>query len=79
MELTLRPGRHEIIERQDPVHEWRVPRLARLRFTLASVTTDVLAFLAAAVAGFFAHHAAGRTRAERPGRGGRCGRAGRGG
>jgi hypothetical protein len=30
MELTLRPGRHEIIERQDPVHEWRVVRLARL-------------------------------------------------
>ena len=30
MELTLRPGRHEIIERQDPVHEWRVARLARL-------------------------------------------------
>jgi len=28
MELTLRPGRHEIIERQDPVHEWRVARLA---------------------------------------------------
>ena len=30
MELTQRPGRHEIIERQDPVHEWRVVRLARL-------------------------------------------------
>jgi hypothetical protein len=30
MELTLRPGRHEIIEKQDPVHEWRVARLARL-------------------------------------------------
>ena len=30
MELTLRPGRHEIIERQDLVHEWRVARLARL-------------------------------------------------
>jgi hypothetical protein len=28
MELTLRPGRLEIIERQDPVHEWRVARLA---------------------------------------------------
>jgi hypothetical protein len=30
MELTLPPGRHETIEKQDPVHEWRVPRLARL-------------------------------------------------
>jgi hypothetical protein len=30
MELTLPPGRHEIIEKQDPVHEWRVARLARL-------------------------------------------------
>ena len=30
MELTLRPGRHEIIEKQDPVHEWRVARLVRL-------------------------------------------------
>ena len=30
MELTLRPGRHEIIEKQDLVHEWRVARLARL-------------------------------------------------
>ena len=30
MELTLRPGRHEIIEKQDPVHEWRMVRLARL-------------------------------------------------
>jgi hypothetical protein len=30
MELTPRPGCHEIIERQDPVHEWRVARLARL-------------------------------------------------
>ena len=29
MELTLRPGCHEIIEKQDPVHEWRVARLAR--------------------------------------------------
>jgi two-component system sensor histidine kinase KdpD len=32
-----------------------------LRFTLASVTTDVLAFLAAAVVGFLAHGVAGRT------------------
>ncbi len=30
MELTLPPGRHETIENQDPVHEWRVARLARL-------------------------------------------------
>ena len=30
MELTLPPGRHETIETQDPVHEWRVARLARL-------------------------------------------------
>jgi hypothetical protein len=30
MELTLPPERHEIIEKQDPVHEWRVARLARL-------------------------------------------------
>ena len=30
MELTLPPGRHEIIDRQDPVHQWRVARLARL-------------------------------------------------
>ena len=30
MELTLPPGRHETIEKQDPVHEWRVARLARL-------------------------------------------------
>ena len=35
MELTLRPGRHEIIEKQDPVHEWRVTRLARLGIPLA--------------------------------------------
>jgi len=34
---------------------------AVLRFTLVSVTTDVIAFLAAAVAGFFAHDGAGRT------------------
>jgi hypothetical protein len=30
MELTLPPGRHETIEKQDPVHEWRVARLADL-------------------------------------------------
>ena len=24
MELTLPPGRHETIEKQDPVHEWRL-------------------------------------------------------
>ena len=30
MELTLPPGRHETIEEQDPVHDWRVARLARL-------------------------------------------------
>ena len=30
MELTLRPERHEIIEKLDPVHEWRVARLACL-------------------------------------------------
>ena len=30
MELTLPPGRHETVEKQDPVHEWRVARLARL-------------------------------------------------
>jgi hypothetical protein len=30
MELTLPPGRHETIEKQDPAHEWRVARLARL-------------------------------------------------
>jgi hypothetical protein len=30
MELTLPPGRHETIEKQDPVHEWRVARLAWL-------------------------------------------------
>jgi len=35
MELTLWPGRHEIIERQDPVHEWRVVRLARPGHPLA--------------------------------------------
>ena len=29
MELTL-PGRHETIEKQDPVHHWRVARLACL-------------------------------------------------
>jgi hypothetical protein len=30
MELTLPPRRHETIETQDPVHGWRVARLARL-------------------------------------------------
>jgi hypothetical protein len=30
MELTLPPGRDETIEKQDPAHEWRVARLARL-------------------------------------------------
>jgi hypothetical protein len=30
MELTLPPERHETIEKQDPVHEWRVDRLACL-------------------------------------------------
>ncbi len=30
MEMTLPPGRHGTIEKQDPVHEWRVARLARL-------------------------------------------------
>ena len=30
MELTLPPGRPETIEKQDPVHEWRVARLADL-------------------------------------------------
>jgi hypothetical protein len=30
MELTLPPRRHETIERQDPVHEWRVARLVSL-------------------------------------------------
>jgi hypothetical protein len=30
MDLTLRPGRHEIIDSHDPVHQWRVARLARL-------------------------------------------------
>ena len=30
MELTLPPERHETIEKQDPVHGWRVARLARL-------------------------------------------------
>jgi hypothetical protein len=28
--IRAQAGRHEIIERQDPVHEWRVARLARL-------------------------------------------------
>ena len=30
MELTLPPGPHETVEKQDPVHAWRVARLARL-------------------------------------------------
>ena len=30
MELTLPPGRRETIEKQDPVHEWRVARLVSL-------------------------------------------------
>jgi len=30
MELTLPPGRHETVEKQDSVHAWRVARLARL-------------------------------------------------
>ena len=30
MELTLPPGHHETVGKQDPVHEWRVARLARL-------------------------------------------------
>jgi hypothetical protein len=30
MELTLPPGRHETIETQDTVHQWRVARLTRL-------------------------------------------------
>ena len=30
MELTLPPVRHETIETQDPVHEWRAAGLARL-------------------------------------------------
>ena len=40
---------------------WLIIAVIVLRFTLASVTTDVLAFLAAAVVGFFAHDATGRT------------------
>jgi hypothetical protein len=34
MERTQAPGRHEIVERQDPVHGWCVARLARLRIPL---------------------------------------------
>jgi hypothetical protein len=30
MELTLPPGPHETVEKQDPVHGWRVARLACL-------------------------------------------------
>ena len=40
---------------------WLIIAVIVLRFTLASVTTDVLAFLAAAVVGFFARDATGRT------------------
>ena len=29
-ELTLPPRRHDTIDKQDPVHEWGVARLARL-------------------------------------------------
>jgi hypothetical protein len=39
---------------------WLSIAVIALRFTLASVTTDVLAFLAAAVVGFLAHGVAGR-------------------
>jgi hypothetical protein len=31
MELTLPPVRHETIEKQDPVHEWRVVSYANGR------------------------------------------------
>ena len=40
---------------------WLIIAVIVPRFTLASVTTDVLAFLAAAVVGFFARDATGRT------------------
>ena len=40
---------------------WLGIAVVALRFTCASVTTDVLAFLAAAVAGFVAHLVAGRS------------------
>ena len=40
---------------------WLIIAVMVLRFTLASVTTDVLAFLVAAVVGFLAHDVADRT------------------
>ena len=40
---------------------WLIIAVIVLRFTLASVTTDVLALLVAVVVGFFAHDVAGRT------------------
>jgi two-component system, OmpR family, sensor histidine kinase KdpD len=40
---------------------WLIIAVIALRFTRAPVTTDVLAFLAAAVAGFLAHGVAGHT------------------
>src|SRR5437588_830976 len=40
---------------------WLSIAVIALRFTHAPVTTDVLAFLAAAVAGFLAHRIAGRS------------------
>jgi hypothetical protein len=40
---------------------WLVIAVVVLRFTLASVTTEVLAFLVAAVVGFLAHDVAGRS------------------
>jgi len=40
---------------------WLIIATITLRFTLASVATDVLAFLVAAVAGFLAHDVTGRT------------------
>ena len=40
---------------------WLIIAVIVLRFTLASATTDVLAFLVAAVVGFLAHDVAGRT------------------
>ena len=40
-ELTLPPGRHETIDKQDLVHEWRVARPARLGipWTMAQATS----------------------------------------
>jgi two-component system sensor histidine kinase KdpD len=40
---------------------WLIIAIITLRFALASVATDVLAFLVAAVAGFLAHDVTGRT------------------